>query len=462
MMDLPTYIFRRALFLTTCVCALQFSLASASGQTPGFVPYTPNPVYQTAGYANQVLPPTAPPQMLPQPAVADPFAVRRSPAFGYAGALSPRPVYNVAQVPQSFPQPQQFPQQQFVQPQISQPQFSQPQFPQPQQFPQPTFPQQPMQPGFVPQNYAVPGFQQPYAAPGGMSQFLNTNPQNTWTTQFSWLYMTRAKPSSFPLLIDAGGMTLVDANELDFGWNSGFDVALSRKTRNGANVELRDFQINGWSANFSAPFAATNAIATNLPSDLAGAGVVDYAARSSLYSFEINLVDRSVNNERVQFSLGFRWMEVSENLAQTFNPAGPPSSFVIDTNNHLYGAQGGIQGVFFDGARFNIVGWGKGGLYGNVGDQSTDVSTGGILIATAEARDTVASFVGETGMLLEYKMFPRASLIGGYQLLWISGAALAPDQLPNMGSIAAGLTPTGLDQSTAYYHGLFAGVDIHW
>ena len=165
MMDLSTYIFCRALFLATGVLAWQFAAASACGQTPGFVPYNPNVVYPPAGYANQVLPPTAPPQILQQPAVADPFALRRSPAFGYTGPSSPRPVYNVAQAPQSFPQPQQFPPQQFVQPQISQPQFSQPQFPQPQQFPQQTFPQQSVQPGFVPQNYAVPGFQQPYAAP---------------------------------------------------------------------------------------------------------------------------------------------------------------------------------------------------------------------------------------------------------------------------------------------------------
>ena len=456
---------------SVAVIALYFASPHAYGQTPGFVPYNPNAVYTTNSYGYQASTPSAPPQILQQPAVVDPFAVQRPPAFGNAGISSPRPVYNVAQVPQQFAPPPQFtPPQQFTQPQtFTQPQqFAPPQqFVQPQQFtqqaiPQQQFPQvQPGQPVYVPQNYAAPGMQQSNPVLDSCNQFLNCNPQSTWTTQFNWLYMTRTKSSSFPLLIDAGGSTLVNAKDLDYGWNSGFDVALSRKTRNGSNVELRYFQINGWTADFSAPFVATNAIATNLPSPLAGAGTVNYLGQSALYSFEINLVDRSVNNERMQFSLGFRWLELSENLAQTFTPGGPPDTFIIDTNNHLYGGQLGLQGVFYDGPRLNVIGWGKAGLYANVADQSTDVVSGMVLLSNG-ARDTAASLVAETGALLEYKMFPRASLIGGYQLLWISGGALAPDQLPNMDSIAAGLVPTGLDQSTAFYHGLFAGVDVHW
>jgi hypothetical protein len=416
-----------------------------------------------------------PPLVLQQPAVVDPFAVYRPPAFGNTGVSSPRPVYNVAQVPQQFAPPQQFtPPQQYTQPQ----QFAPPQqFAQPQQFtqqaiPQQQFPQvQPGQPVYVPQNYAAPGVQQSYPVMDSCNQFLNCNPQTTWTTQFNGLYMTRTKSSSFPLLIDLPGDTLVDAADLDYGWNTGFDVALSRRLRNGSNFELRYFQIDGWTAILSNPFLEDDAIATNPPTLLLDPGldpgIADYDARSSLHSFEINLVDRSVNNERIQFAIGFRWMEVNENLAQSFTRIDPIEFFDIElfninTNNHLYGLQFGANGVFIEGNRFNMVGWGKAGVYANVSDQTTTVTIAGPLVVTNGAKNTTTSFVGETGLLGEFQLFPRASLVGGYQLLWVSGAALAPDQLPNMSSILGGLVPTGVDQSTAFYHGLFAGVDVHW
>lgn len=461
------------------VFALYFAGPPAYGQTPGFVPYNPNVVYPTNSYGYRTATASSPPQVFQQP-VTDPFAIQRQPAFGNAG----RPVYNVAQVPQQFAPPAQFtPPQQFTQPQqFAQPQqFVQPQqFTQPQQFPQQVVPQQfpqvqPGQPVYVPQNYTAPGVQSSYPVLDSCNQFLNCTPQTTWTTQLNWLYMTRTKSSNFPLLMDLpGGGTLVDAADLDYGWKSGFDVALARRLQNGSNLELRYFQISAWTAILSNPYVEGDAIATNPPTLLLDPGldpgVVDYNARSSLHSFEINLVDRSVNNERLQFAVGFRWMEVNENLAQSFTRVDPVmfadiELFNINTNNHLYGLQFGANGVFYDGPRFNMVGWGKAGVFANVADQSTTATIGGVggpFIVANSSRNTTTSFVGETGILADWQLFPRASLVGGYQLLWVSGAALAPDQLPNMSSVLGGLVPTGVDQSTAYYHGLFAGVDVHW
>ena len=45
-------------------------------------------------------------------------------------------------------------------------------------------------------------------------------------------------------------------------------------------------------------------------------GTASYLADSSLYSFEANFVDRQLGGERFRLAIGFRWMEVSENLAQ--------------------------------------------------------------------------------------------------------------------------------------------------
>jgi hypothetical protein len=335
--------------------------------------------------------------------------------------------YQVAQIPQQYQQPP----------------FQQP-FPQqyPQQFPQ-------VQPGYTPQNYLAPS---PY--PCG----YDTVCQLLWTVQLNALYMTRGKSSSFPLLLDGGGATVINADQLDFGWETGFDVALSRRWGDNLNIELRYFQIDGWDAMLSSPFVATDALATNPPSPFGAAGTVDYFYESSIRSAEINLVNRLLPNESFRLSLGFRWMQISENLSQTFSPAA--AVFDIDTGNNLYGLQLGGDAVLYRGILFNVAGWIKSGIYANVADQSTSI-IGGPAVSNGIG-ETTPAFVGETGLLADFALTQSISLFGGYQLLWVSGAALAADQLPNMSSVLTGLVPTGLDQSDVFYHGAIFGVDIHW
>ena len=64
--------------------------------------------------------------------------------------------------------------------------------------------------------------------------------------------------------------------------------------------------------------------------------------------------------------------------------------------------------------------------------------------------------------MADWAILPRVSIVGGYQIIYIAGAALAPDQLQNMSSIATGLVPSVLDQSDPFYHGALVGIDVHW
>ncbi len=422
--------------------ALTCASNALSAQNPRFVPINPRPDMANPqlanGYQNNgapayqmaalnpgqtyVVPNQYNPPIQPQ-AGFNGFASQPTVTNGPYNAGYQAAAYQVAQVPQQYQQ-QQF-QQQF-----------------PQQFPQ-------AQPYYTPQNYLAPS---PY--PNG----FNTGYQQLWTLQGNGLYMTRGNSSSFPLLLDGGGATVVNADQMDFGWNVGFDVALSRRLGDNQNIEMRYFQIDGWDAVFSSPFVGTDAIATSPPSTLFVAGTVDYLYQSSIHSAEINLVNRLLPNESFRLSLGFRWMELSENLLQTFSPAAV--LFEIDTNNHLYGLQLGGDAVLFHGNRFNVAGWIKGGIYANVADQSSAI-TGGPVFSNG-AGETTPAFVGETGLIADFALTQSISLVGGYQLMWVSGVALAADQLPNMSSALTGLVPTGLDQSDVFYHGAIFGVDIHW
>ena len=432
--------------------ALLTAGSALNGQNQRFVPVNPKPgtngqpatgvgfqnngapAYQVASLSpgqTYVVPNQYNAPMQPQ-AGFNGFATQPTATNGPYNAGFQTAAYQVAQVPPQY-QPQQFPQQQFQQPY-------------PQQYPQQF---QQGQPYYAPQNYFAQN-QNPYG--------YNTGSQQMWTIQGNALYMTRTKSSSFPLLLDGGGATVVNADQMDFGWHFGFDVAASRRIGDYLNIEMRYFQIDGWDAMFSSPFVATDAIATNPPSPILVPGTVDYFYQSSIHSAEINLVNRLLPNESFRVSLGFRWMELSENLLQTFNPAAV--LFEVDTNNHLYGLQLGGDVVLYHGNRFNVASWIKGGIYANVADQSTSITGGPVFVNGA--RETSPAFVGETGLMADFALTQSISLIGGYQLMWVSGVALASDQIPNMGPVLGGLVPTGLDQSDAFYHGAIFGVDIHW
>jgi hypothetical protein len=377
-----------------------------------------------------------------KPGLSDPFA---------STAAYPNGVYQVAQLPpQAAPPYQPYPGQQpgFVgQPpaMIGQP--------------QPGYPVPPPQTGYVPQNYTMPPGN-PYYNP-----YQNFGKSPAWTAHLAWIYMNRTKSqSSFPLLVDNAGGTLVDAKDLDYGWQSGFDAGVSRRNRNGSNFELRYFQIDNWNATLEdIPFVADNAIATNPNSVLFDNGTVNYQGMSKLRSAEFNFVDRQLGGERFRFAVGFRWVLVHETLAATFTGTNPNDLiFATDTGNNLWGFQLATDGVLYSNGRFNIVTWGKAGLYANVSDQITVAARGDVPIATNGIKSTNVSYLGESGILGEWEIFPKVSIVGGYQLFYLSGLALAADQLPNMNSIAGGLVPIRLDQSDMFYHGAYAGIDIHF
>ncbi|MGI9516590.1 MAG: hypothetical protein ACR2NP_06085 [Pirellulaceae bacterium] len=366
------------------------------------------------------------------PVVAfDPYATQTAQAgsFVHANAL-PAPVYQ-AQAPayQVAPVPQQLPQ---------------------------------VAPVYVPQTNLVQPGMSPYPGWGGVTPYGFNSAGNLWTVQLNALYMKRGKPGSFPLLVNGGGMTLVNADQLEFDYEWGFDVGISRRINNNQNIELKYFQIRDMTSTFSSPFVAGDALATSPPTPLfvgpAGA-TIDYLYNSSLNNFEINWITRTAA-PRFRVGLGFRWIEVSDNLLQTLTGPGPMvSTMLTDTNNHLYGLQ--IMGdmALFNSGKFAMVPWIKAGIFGNFSDQDTTFTSPAIF---STASGTNASFVGETGLLGEFQLGPRVSLVGGYQFLYMTGITLAADQLPNMGPGLGGFVPITLDQSDILYHGAIFGIDIHW
>lgn len=219
------------------------------------------------------------------------------------------------------------------------------------------------------------------------------------------------------------------------------------------DLEFAYFFIDGWSDTVA--LADIDDYQTTPQINIGGVtpGVITYD--STLDSGEVNL--RRDYNDWLTWLAGFRWVQVDENLNATFGAA----SHNVEVNNRLFGGQLGVDALLWtNGADLDVTGVGKAGIYANSADQTTTtVGVGGALPLTGAA-DSQIAFVGELGINARYRMSDRWTAIGGYNLLWISGVALAPDQLATT-NITTGVATVDLGGGL-FYHGANAGIEYVW
>ena len=256
------------------------------------------------------------------------------------------------------------------------------------------------------------------------------------------MHRSHARPLT---LVTQRGAERANVTHLDLDFAGGPRAGLIWHSDCGLDLELSYFGIDGWSdrlavadANLSSP------LAPDVMFDQAGA-----AYASELHSAEINL--RQSLNCRTTWLAGFRWVELHESaLAQASGELGSGNT-TIRTHNHLYGYQVGAERILWEGCSgFRLDGHIKAGVYGNSGGHLA-VSTGSFSVGNAYVREHHAAFVGQYGFIGRYPLTEFLSVFGGYELMWIDGVALAPNQLPN----PALSTDFG---DTAFYHGGILGI----
>lgn len=170
------------------------------------------------------------------------------------------------------------------------------------------------------------------------------------------------------------------------------------------------------------------------------------------------------------FLYGFRVMSINEHSSfqsqgRIYDDVGDSTSFFgnydVHTGNNLVGLQIGGDMVY----RYNKGSWGFRGKVGpmiNSAWHVSRISSGGIdPYANVFPNDQLAasnssvSCVIEFGVTGRYMITPHFWLTAGYDLMWVTGLALAPEQMTFETDPSAKLGVGG----TVFYHGLTAGVE---
>lgn len=291
-----------------------------------------------------------------------------------------------------------------------------------------------------------------------------------------------------PLATTSGGATLISANEpqytvqpglrlfygsiddCDTGWEAGYLGVWSM---------FADTEVTGTGIRAPDPFAQLpNADAFN---DRTAARA---AYLSTLNSVESNLLWRSCDggfnrhaalpwqrcsNYRhgtFDWLVGFRWVGLDESATMTYSggTVPVPSTYSVQTSSNIFGVQVGRRGRM-EWDNWALEGWAKAVLGGAVLSQSqppiVDIITPDPVIRSRRSqRDGEVGFVGDLNLSLIRRVTDDVSIRVGYNMIWLSGIAPAPDQFDFTATAASG---TGLDAGgNVFLHGANFGLERRW
>ena len=278
-----------------------------------------------------------------------------------------------------------------------------------------------------------------------------------------------------PLVVDAtGGNPLLSVQDLNASTAMGARVFVGRRVDDSWGREAGYMGVYGMTAAQSLNGDANLALAGPLASQslpFTDGNHVRATWVSTINSAEFNAFrSRCEGGDCIDWLGGFRYVNVSEQAGLAFNccenePVGPfNSSYNVQTTNNLIGGQLGARGRR-TWEKWAVEGWAKTGLFANVANQSQapvldPTGSGTVARDARSAWGTETAFVADLNASLIYRLSDVWGIRVGYNLVWISGIALAPNQWDFSTAADGGTALIGGD--SMFLSGANLGLEARW
>ncbi len=280
-----------------------------------------------------------------------------------------------------------------------------------------------------------------------------------WTVTADAMFLRRSKALRQTLLLDliAPNTSLLDARQLSFDCEPGIRLNFIRHGDGYRDLEVGYFMTDGWHARANVQTPAM------LMADRYGGPPVQNAAvsyRSELHNVEINLCQ--YENDWLTPLIGLRYAGIGERYHVAGQEAGSLDDYAYNINvaNHLYGVQAGAKILVKERYRFRADGVVKAGLYANAASEHVAYNSFQWGYRSSSDKGGRCAFIGELGINLTYDLTEWLALRGTYQIMWIEGVALAPNQIPTA-DISGG--PSSVRAAGGlFYYGAQAGIEAVW
>ena len=218
-------------------------------------------------------------------------------------------------------------------------------------------------------------------------------------------------------------------------------------------------------------------------SPLQNASVAQAAYNSMLNSADINLVfhrfDGGYNRRsgnpwqrcqgygggHIDWLAGLRWAGLEDSAVLAMTASAPqPSTYTATTSSNLFAAQIGTRGRMA-WERWAVEGWMKVGVAGTSVGQSQasfDALTSGTIRPAFSAHTAGMGLIADMNASMIYRLNETWGLRVGYNLFWLTGVALAPDQWDFSAVDAAGAGTRLNNNGSLFLSGAQLGLEAHW
>ena len=316
-----------------------------------------------------------------------------------------------------------------------------------------------------------------------------------WTFEAEALILHRNQSRGVPVVRTTGTARIVlGTNNLNFGFRPGARFTLGFHPDPNNTVEAVYFGLHKFRDRATAKCLSDNCLTTVFAEgpgffnfdDIAdddldeGSPLIRISYESRLHNVELNYKRHFMpwGNFTPTLLAGFRFVSVPERFNITaigedccLGSSPSIASYKVETTNHLFGLQLGGDGVYRMGP-VDITLKAKAGLFANRARQSTrycsvdsppnDCSDEHF---KGSRRETGAAGVADGGLYVTWNVIQNLALTAGYQIFYVAGLALAPEQMITSDSTSSNTKHdiSKLNNSgSAFYHGPSVGARVSW
>jgi len=281
-----------------------------------------------------------------------------------------------------------------------------------------------------------------------------------------------------PLVVTVDEATpLISTRDLQFPVSEGVRAFYGQRDPSRGGWEIGYWGVWGQSATQFA--AATPPDFLQMPDPLGGLMTIDGETATVKYNSLINSAEANVFSTwtewrdhsgswlTVDWLAGFRYVGVEEQASILMNCCVDDESVIkvpygVRTRNNGFGAQIGNR-ARWTWERWAFEGWAKAGLLGNAQEQiqSPLVDFTGFQQRPAlSTTGSQVSFIGDINTSLVYRLTDVWGLRVGYNLIWIDGLALAPNQFDF--SVTENSGTRLVSGGGIFMHGANLGLEARW
>jgi hypothetical protein len=286
--------------------------------------------------------------------------------------------------------------------------------------------------------------------------------------------------SGRPLITSVGdGAPLLTARDAQFPFSEGVRAFYGQRQPCEHGWELGYFGVYGQAATATVGSLGSQQF-LQMPQPIGGVLTSDGEVASFRYTSVINSAEANVFRtwtewrtptgawRTVDWLMGFRYVGVEESAALDvlccLEESGAYRSvpYGVQTRNNMFGAQVGNR-TRWTWERWAFEGWAKAGILGNAQEQiqlQLVDYTGFVQRPALSSTGGTVGFIGDINLSAIYRLTDIWGIRAGYNLIWIDGLALAPNQFDFANVAGAG---TGLSSGGGIFmHGANLGLEARW